>query len=341
MNRRFVTPLAVLVPLLALAGIATNVKVPYVALGPGPTFDTLGEADGKPVVQIDGIEPDTTTGQLRMTTVGVNDQLTLAQALTVWISDRYALAPRETVYPPNVSKDDVRAADQALFTQSERSAELAALHHLGLPVTVRVAQVGEDAPATGVFREGDQIVAVAGEPVTTAGSVQRAVGAAAPGTELAVQVRRDGMDEDVQVTVAARPGDPEKGYLGITTEEVPEVPFTVTFNLADIGGPSAGLMFSLAVVDKLSPGPLNGGLAVAGTGTIDSDGKVGPIGGITHKLDGAVDDGATYFLVPADNCAEALTDVPDGLQLIRVESLDDAIDALATVAAGGDAPTCA
>ena len=111
MNRRFVTPLAVLVPLLALAGIATNVKVPYVALGPGPTFDTLGEADGKPVVQIDGIEPDTTTGQLRMTTVGVNDRLTLAQALTVWISDRYALAPRETVYPPNVSKDDVRAAD--------------------------------------------------------------------------------------------------------------------------------------------------------------------------------------------------------------------------------------
>ncbi|WP_420750041.1 PDZ domain-containing protein [Rhodococcus sp. O3] len=341
MNRRFVTPLAVLVPLLALVGIATNVKVPYVALGPGPTFDTLGEADGKPVVQIDGIEPDTTTGQLRMTTVGVNDRLTLAQALTVWISDRYALAPRETVYPPNVSKDDVRAADQALFTQSERSAELAALHHLDLPVTVRVAQVGEDAPATGVFREGDQIVAVAGEPVTTAGSVQRAVGAVAPGTELAVQVRRDGMDEDVQVTVAARPGDPEKGYLGITTEEVPEVPFTVTFNLADIGGPSAGLMFSLAVVDKLSPGPLNGGLAVAGTGTIDSDGKVGPIGGITHKLDGAVDDGATHFLVPADNCAEALTDVPDGLQLIRVESLDDAIDALATVAAGGDVPTCA
>ncbi|WP_068157821.1 YlbL family protein [Rhodococcus phenolicus] len=340
MNRRFVTPLAVLIPLLALTGIATNVRVPYVALGPGPTFDTLGEADGKPVVQIDGVEPDATSGQLRMTTVGVNDQLTLAQALTVWVSDRYALTPRETVYPPDVSKDDVRAADQAMFTQSERSAELAALHHLDLPVSVQVAQVGDDAPATGLLREGDRIVAVAGEPVTTAGSVQRAVGAVAPGTDLDVRVRRDGTDEDVRVTVASRPGDPDSGYLGITTEEVPEVPFTVTFNLADIGGPSAGLMFSLAVVDKLSPGPLNGGLAVAGTGTIDSDGKVGPIGGITHKLDGAVDDGATVFLVPAGNCAEALTDVPDGLRLVEVESLDGAIDALATLAAGGDAPAC-
>lgn len=333
-------PLAVLIPVLVLVGIATEVTVPFVALGPGPTFDTLGEADGKPVVQIDGVEPDPTSGQLRMTTVGVNDNLTLAQALTAWVGSRYTLAPRETVYPPNVSKDDVRAADQAMFTQSERSAELAALHHLDMPVAVTVAGVGDDAPATGLLREGDRIVAVDGEPVTTAGSVQRAVGAVPPGTELAVRVRRDGVDEDVPVTVASRPGEPDRGFLGITTEEVPEVPFTVTFNLADIGGPSAGLMFSLAVVDKLSPGPLNGGLAVAGTGTIDSDGKVGPIGGITHKLAGAVDDGAAVFLVPAENCAEALTDVPDGLRLVKVESLDGAIDALATVAAGGDAPTC-
>ncbi len=118
------------------------------------------------------------------------------------------------------------------------------------------------------------------------------------------------------------------------------MPFTVSFNLADVGGPSAGLMFSLAVVDKLSPGALNGGMHVAGTGTIDSDGVVGPIGGITHKLTAAAEGGAELFLVPADNCAEALSDTPDGIRLIKVETLEGAIDALASVTSGGDAPTC-
>src|SRR5690606_2273241 len=114
---------------------AINVTVPYVALGPGPTFDTLGEVEGKPVVAIDGVEADDPDGRLVMTTVGVTDNLNLAQTVTAWISGRYGLSPREQVYPPNRSKDEVRAVDQAQFTQSERSAELAALHHLDMPVT--------------------------------------------------------------------------------------------------------------------------------------------------------------------------------------------------------------
>jgi len=330
----------VLLPVVVLVIIAFNVRVPYVALGPGPTFDTLGDVDGTPVVQVDGVEPDPTTGQLVMTTVGVTDSLNFAQTLTAWVSGRYSLAPREQVYPPNRSKDEVRAADHAQFTQSERSAELAALHHLDMPVVLRVAQVGEDVPASGLLSEGDRILRVGGEDMATAGDVQRAVGAVAPGGTVDIVVDRDGAEQTVTVTVGARPGAPDKGFLGIGTEEVPDVPFTVTFNLADIGGPSAGLMFSLAVVDKLSPGELNGGMDVAGTGTIDSDGVVGPIGGITHKLTAAAEQGASVFLVPADNCAEALTGAPDGVRLVEVETLDGAIDALATVAAGGDAPTC-
>lgn len=333
-------PIAALLPVVVLVVVALNVRVPYVALGPGPTFDTLGEVDGTPVVDLDGVEPDPTTGRLVMTTVGVTDNLNLAQTVTAWLSPRYGLAPREQVYPPNRSKEEVKAADHAQFAQSERSAELAALHHLDLPVELRVGQVADGAPAAGLLREGDRILRVGGEEVTTAGDVQRAVGAVAPGGPIDITVAREGGEETVTVTTGERPGEPDKGFLGIGTEEVPDVPFTVTFNLADIGGPSAGLMFSLAVIDKLTPGELNGGLNVAGTGTIDSDGTVGPIGGITHKLRAAADDGATVFLVPADNCAEALTGAPDGVELIEVQTLDGAIEALDTVAAGGQAPVC-
>ncbi|MDX5310239.1 MAG: PDZ domain-containing protein, partial [Rhodococcus sp. (in: high G+C Gram-positive bacteria)] len=166
------------------------------------------------------------------------------------------------------------------------------------------------------------------------------VAAVAPDTPVDIGIVRDGVEQTVAVTVGARPDDPEEGFLGISPEEVPDVPFDVTFNLADVGGPSAGLIFSLAVVDKLSPGELSGGAVVAGTGTIDSDGAVGPIGGITHKLVAASEDGATVFLVPADNCAEARSAAPDGMRLVEVETLEGAIGALGSLAGGGDAPSC-
>ncbi|MBF0661272.1 MULTISPECIES: YlbL family protein [unclassified Rhodococcus (in: high G+C Gram-positive bacteria)] len=340
MNRRFVMPLAVLLPVLTLVLIAFNLTVPYVALGPGPTFDTLGDVDDKPVIEIEGVETDETTGSLVMTTVGVTDNLNLAQTVTAWLSGRYGLAPREQVYPPNRSKDEVRAVDQAQFAQSERSAELAALHYLDLPVILRVAEIADDAPASGHLQVDDRIVAIAGEPVETAGQVQRAVGAVTPGESVAITVLRGDAEETIDVVVGERPGGEGAGFLGIATEEIPDVPFEVVFNLADIGGPSAGLMFSLALVDKLSPGEINGGLNVAGTGTIDSDGIVGPIGGITHKLTAADEEGAEVFLVPADNCAEALTNEPDDVRLVRVETLEGAAAALESIAAGGDAPTC-
>ncbi|SUE14705.1 ATP-dependent protease Lon [Rhodococcus gordoniae] len=339
-NRRYVLPLALVLPILVIVVVAFNVRAPYVALGPGPVFDTLGEIEGTPVVALDGIEADETEGSLYMTTVGVTDNLTLAQTVTAWLSGRYGVAPREQVYPPDRSKDEVQAVDQAQFAQSERSAELAALHYLDLPVTLRIAEVGQDAPASGVLEAGDRIIAVGGEAMRTAGQVQRAVGEVAPGESVDITVVRGEAEESFDVPVGPRPGDPDKGFLGIATEEVPEVPFEVTFNLADIGGPSAGLMFSLAVVDKLSPGLLNGGLTVAGTGTIDSDGIVGPIGGITHKLTAASEDGATVFLVPAGNCAEASSGAPEGVQLVKVDTLDSAIDALEAVTDGREAPAC-
>ena len=344
MNRRIATLLVALLPVLVLGVLGSAVTVPFAALGPGPTFDTLGEVDGKPVVDIEGdvggTGVDEPSGNLNMTTVAVRDELTVFDALGLWLSGRQGLVPRDQIYPPDQSREDVENANQADFAQSEDSAELAALNHLGLPTSLSVSQVGDDGPATGILQEGDRITAIDGTPVSTVADVQKAVGAATPGEAVSIDVTRDGTPATESVTVAARPDDAQRGYLGITPEETPDVPFTVQFNLADVGGPSAGLMFSLAVVDKLGPGDLSGGQFVAGTGTIDADGDVGPIGGIPYKLVAAREAGATIFLVPADNCAEALTRAPDGLRLVRVTSLDDAIDSLDSLTSGGDAPSC-
>lgn len=340
MNRRIATLVAALVPVVVLGVVGTVITVPFAALGPGPTYNTLGDAEGVPVVQIDGVDVDPTTGHLNMTTVAVRDQLNIFEAFGFWVSGRQGLVPRAEVYPPDKTKEEVQEGNQADFEQSEDSAELAALHHLGLPIALVVGAVAPDGPAAGLLDEGDRLVSVAGAPVDTVTGVRDTVSARSPGESIDVVVSKDGVERTEPVTLGARPDDPERGYLGVTPAEEPDVPFTVKFNLADVGGPSAGLMFSLAVVDKLSPGELSNGDFVAGTGTIDSEGIVGPIGGIPYKLIAAREAGATTFLVPADNCDEAKANIPDGLQLVKVDNLDGAIDSLEAIGSGAAAPSC-
>ncbi|MFD4366371.1 PDZ domain-containing protein [Rhodococcus sp. NPDC058521] len=340
MNRRIVTLVAGLAPIVVLGIVGTVIKVPFVALGPGPTFNTLGVVNGEDVVKIEGTEVDPTTGNLNMTTVSVRDNLNVFEAFGLWASGEQGLVPRAEVYPPDKSTDEVKEDNAADFQMSENSAELAALHFLDLPVGLSVATVGPDGPSKDVLREGDGVISVAGQPVSTTGDVQRIVADLGAGAEVDIVVLRDGVETPVAVTLAARPDDPAKGYLGITPEETPEVPFTVEFNLADIGGPSAGLMFTLALIDKLSPGELNDGKFVAGTGTIDSDGEVGPIGGIRYKLIAAREAGAETFLVPAKNCDEASQGAPEGLRLVKVDDVDGAVNALGALARGEEAPHC-
>lgn len=339
-NRRIATLVAALAPIVVLGVVGTVITVPFAALGPGPTYNTLGDADGEPVVQIDGADIDPTSGHLNMTTVAVRDQLNIFEAFGFWATGRQGLVPREEVYPPDQTKEEVQQNNQADFEQSESSAELAALHHLGLPVALVVGAVAPDGPASGLLNEGERLVSVAGESVDTVTGVRDTVSARSPGERIEIVVERDGVTRTEFVVLGARPDDAESGYLGVTPSEEPDVPFTVTFNLADVGGPSAGLMFSLAVVDKLSPGELSNGDFVAGTGTIDSAGAVGPIGGIPYKLIAASEAGATTFLVPAQNCDEAVQNAPDGLQLVRVDSLDGAIDSLESIGEGDSAPSC-
>ena len=339
-NRRILTLLVALVPILAFGLLASLVTVPYVSLGPGPTFDTLGEVDGKQVVDIEGTEVHPTAGHLNMTTVSQRDDLTLGQALTLWASGREQLVPRDLVYPPDKSKDEIDEANNTDFKRSEDSAEYAALSFLKYPSAVTVETVTDPGPSVGKLQRGDAIDAVNGKPVANLEEFTGLLKATKPGDNVVLDFRRKNALPGVTTVTLGTSPDRDYGFLGVGVLDAPWAPFSIDFNLGNIGGPSAGLMFSLAVVDKLTTGDLNDGKFVAGTGTIDSEGKVGSIGGITHKILAAREAGATIFLVPADNCDEAKTAGEDGLELVKVDSLGNAVDALHAISAGGEPPRC-
>ncbi len=339
-NRRVLTLLVALVPIVAFGVLLSLVTVPYVSLGPGPTFNTLGEVDGKEVVDIEGTEVHPTTGHLNMTTVSQRDGLTLGQALTLWMSGREQLVPRDLVYPPDKSKDEIDEANTTDFKRSEDTAEYAALAYLKYPKAVTVETVNDPGPSAGKLEEGDAIDAVNGKPVANIDEFTALLKNTKPGDDIVIDFRRKNAPPGVATVTLGANEDREYGYLGVGVRDAPWAPFTIDFNLANIGGPSAGLVFSLAVIDKLTTGDLGGEKFIAGTGTITPEGKVGSIGGITHKILAASEAGATVFLVPADNCAEARSADEDGVELVKVENLEQAVDALNTLSAGGEPPRC-
>jgi len=319
-----------------LGGVAT---VPYVALGPGPTFDTLGQVDGTTVVKIEGERTYPTTGQLNMTTVSVVDGVTLFGALGFWLSGRNALVPRDGIFPPEQTAEEAQQRNAALFQDSETSAEAAALRYLGYPSPV-VETVADDGAARNSLQPGDELVRIDGSAVGSTQEVLDALSGRASGERVEVAYRRGDLPGEV-VTITLLPGpDPGRGYLGITVTDHPDVDFEIMISLADVGGPSAGLIFAMSIVDKLTPGPLTGGRFVAGTGQITPTGEVQPIGGIPFKMLKAKEAGAAVFLVPAENCAEAAGNAPEGLRLVKVASLDDAVRGLTALQAGMEPAGC-
>lgn len=329
-----------LVLLAALVLVGAVVPAPVVAVGRGPTFDTLGDVEGSPVVAIDEeLRTYPTSGRLNMTTVGVTDGLTLLRSIGLWASDEHRVVPRNAVFPPELTGAEVTERNRQQFVGSQTSAEAAALSHLGMPVDVVVEQLTADSPAAGVLEPGDVLTAVDGEPLSTYRDLTAALADTEPGDRIAVAFRRGATAQDGFVALAPRPDGPQ-GALGVIPGARPVDEDAIVFSLADIGGPSAGLMFALAVVDKLTPGALTGDRFVAGTGTIASIGPVGPIDGIPFKMRAAKDAGATVFLVPAANCAEALATAPDDLRLIRVDDLAGAVTSLDELAADGSPASC-
>lgn len=335
MKRRGFTVLVGALITFVLTMAAVYAPIPYVILKPGPTVDTLGKDKDADVIQISGTDVSSSAGQLRLTTVGVQPEPNLVSAILGWFDGTEAVVPRELIYPPDETEEQVDQRNAEEFQNSQSSAEKAALVELGLPTHVTVQTVTADGPSVGKLQVADIITAVDGTPVTSAPGLTDLIRAKPAGTERALTVTRAGQTVAVAITTQDREGQPR---IGVEIEE--KAPFQLAIKLDEIGGPSAGLMFTLGIIDKLKPEDLTGGKIIAGTGTIDADGNVGEIGGIPQKLVGAKRAGAEVFLVPEGNCAEAKQNAVDGLPMFKVATLDDALTALDALRAGRTPELC-
>ncbi|MFB7272921.1 PDZ domain-containing protein [Streptomyces sp. NPDC056244] len=359
MPRRTATMLASTLVLIALLCAGVLITVPYSEMSPGPTVNTLGDAGGEPVLQISGHQTYPTSGHLNMTTVrvtGADYKMNIVEAVYGWLAHDSVVVPHDTLYPDGKTEEQSTQENAEEFSQSQESAKVAALKELDIPVSSRtvVSSVIKDGAAEGTLHAGDVIKQVDGSPVRQPADVARLVTKHKPGEDVIFSIvpaaeakraekagKEPGGTERVTVTTQ-KSEDGGRAVVGIQAGTDHTFPFNVDIKLADVGGPSAGLMFALGIVDKLTPGPLTGGKFVAGTGTIDDEGQVGPIGGIEMKLVGARGAGAEYFLTPEQNCAAAASDVPDGLTLVKVKTIDDARKSLNRIRDGdtGGLPTC-
>jgi PDZ domain-containing protein len=346
LSRRGWTVLLSFVIFAALATVGTVIEVPYVSISPGPTYNTLGDDHGTPIVQIDGEQTHQTSGQLRMTTVSVKEHVTLFGAVAAWVAGETALSPREDYFPPGQSEEQVEQENKKSFQDSQSNAEVAALRALGKPIKVIAQSVTNKSPADGVIAPGDRLLMVNGHTINVQEDVRSALAGTTPGQTIQVTFRHgDEPDRTVSIKLGKAsdfsPGDDRaEGFIGLGPADRADVPFKTTITLQDVGGPSAGLIFALSIVDKLTDGGLAGDRTIAGTGEIDVKGNVGRIGGIPFKMVSARDAGASVFLVPSDNCAEAKSKVPDGLQLIKVDTLEHAVQDLKDLKDGRPVPAC-
>lgn len=342
MSRRTLTLMLSGVLAVVLTAGASAAPVPYVAYQPGPTFDTLGEVDGTPVIEVQGREVFPTDGRLDLTTISLRSQLTLTEAVVGWLRRDRAVVPRELVFPPGESDEEVRQRNAERLIASETAATTAALNQLGIPFTVQVEvdAVQPGLPAEGLLQKGDVLVSVDGEPVRGSKDLRDRIAALEPGSRLTIGYVREGSPGEVELTTAAPTSGDARSVIGVQLAEVPEYDFDITITLRDVGGPSAGLMFALGILDKLNEDSLTGGRFIAGTGEISTEGTVGAIGGVTQKIAAAHAKGADAFLVPEGNCDEAVDGAPDDILLVRVATLQEALDGLAVLRDGGTPPTC-
>jgi PDZ domain-containing protein len=332
---------------VASASLVIVLPVPFVAWSPGQATDTLGSRDGRPLVDVSGITTYPTTGQLDLTTVlqtRADSRLTLPEALWSFVAPSRDVLPRDAIYPPGTTADQAEAQETQQMQTSQSNAVVAALRADGQPVTEHpvVASVTVDGPAYQKLEPGDLITAVDATPTKVVADVTAAITAHPAGTGLRFTVVRAKKTQVVVVTSRPSPAEPGRAVVGVTVATGYAYGPDISFDLGDqIGGPSAGLVFSLAIYDKITPGALLGDRHVAGTGTMAPDGTVGAIGGIQEKVAGAADDGATVFLVPAPNCAD-LAGLSTDLDLVKVATLRDAVAALTALESGdrGALPRC-
>ncbi len=343
--------------LVVLALVATMLlalsPAPYVIERPGPVFNTLGTtrvgSSTVPVIDIQGEKTYPTAGTLDMLTVSVvgdpQQHPSWLDLAVAWFDPSERVVPIHEVYPDGETVEQSNQQGYEDMQASQKAAQAAALSELGYSYTtsVVVSSVEKGAPADGVLRAGDTIVSVDGRAIDDLDGLRAAIAKTGSGHPVQIVVERSGTQQTVSVTPTSSGGARPTPVLGVYIGEDFRFPFEVKIQLQNVGGPSAGMMFALGIIDKLTPGELNGGQRVAGTGTIDPDGDVGEIGGIQQKMYGAARAGATWFLAPKGNCDEVVGHVPHGLRVFAVSTLRDARHVLETIADHGDVsalPTC-
>ncbi|NDC47469.1 MAG: PDZ domain-containing protein [Micrococcales bacterium] len=306
----------------------------YLVEKPGPVYDVLSTIGGKPVIAVNDLETYPTQGSLDLLTVSVSGD---AKRGASWLQlgwsffeDGAEIIPLEDVYPPGVDSNQVNEEADIMMLDSQASAKAAALTELGYQIetNVRVSVVQKNGAAGGILKAGDILLTVDGEKATGIDQVRAQVAASQGKRPVVLEVLRG--DETFTFEITPRLVD-SNWRLGIFVATVPEVPVDISIEVGNVGGPSGGQIFALAIYDLLTPGSLVDGNHVAGTGTIDVDGKIGAIGGIKQKLHGAKNAGAKYFLAPSANCSEVVGNIPQGLQVIKVSTLKDSINALEAI----------
>ena len=341
---------------VALALVLALAPAPFVVEQPGPVFNTLGtdqavgaspSADAKPLISIPGKTTYPTAGSLDLLTVSVvgnpDQRPSWLDIIQAWFDPSRAVQPIDDVFPPGTTTEQSNAANAALMVDSQQDAIAAALNQLGydFPQAVAVKQLIPGTPAAKVLKTGDEITSVNGETIESVSALRAAVNANGTGKAAEIGIVRDGAASTVSITPTETQG---QVVLGIGAGMDYTFPFDVNIQLNNVGGPSAGQMFALGIIDKLTPDKLNGGKKIAGTGTIDNAGTIGAIGGIRQKMFAARDTGgASYFLAPASNCDEVTGHIPAGLHVFAVKTLKDSLavlDAVRSGASTADLPTC-
>jgi PDZ domain-containing protein len=323
--------------------VAALLPVPYVALTPGPTLNTLGKQAGKPLIQISGHRTFPTRGHLNMVTVsyigGPQSNFNIFAALRSWLSPDNAVVPEEEIFTPGQTQQQVQQQDTEQMVDSQQTATAAALCQLNVSFkTVDTVQgTVPNRPADGVLRKGDVIAAVDGTPVTCRHDASSLITQRKPGAPVTLTIRRGQTTKTVRLRTTNVGGEPQ---VGVRVGESFVFPFNVKISIGNIGGPSAGTMFALGIIDKLTGRNLTGGKFIAGTGEITVTGQVQAIGGIQQKMAGARAAGATVFLAPASNCSDVRGSIPAGLTVVKVSTLGGAIHALNALKRGQPAPSC-
>ncbi|MDQ0258432.1 PDZ domain-containing protein [Sinomonas atrocyanea] len=323
---------------LILGATVVSVPVPYVVESPGPAYNTLGQTGGKDVISISGHPSYPARGSLDLTTVyvngGPNSDVGLIDLARSWFDHSQGILPERVVYPPGTTRQQVSDENASLMQDSEQTSVAAALGALGIHYEqqLNVASIADGSPSSGKLKVGDRLVSVGGQKASSLATVQQTL-AAGKGAPVEVAVDRGGSPVTATVTPTQNQG---RWILGVGIRYTYSFPFEVQIELDRVGGPSAGMMFALGIIDKLTPGDLTGGKDIAGTGTIDPDGTVGAIGGIDQKLFGARAAGATLFLAPASNCGDVVGHIPDGLAVVKVSTLAEARSAVEAYAQGKD-----